>query len=66
MVCFTLLGGTVVRNRGATSLGKDFVPELGKAQCNGEDDAFSYQNTEHIRRDLCTMKTRIKEVVSFV
>jgi len=63
MVYFTLLGGRVVGNRGRTSLGEDFVPELGEAPCGGEDDAFSDQDTKHICCDLCTMQSRIKEVV---
>lgn len=50
-------------DRGATSLGKYLVPELGEAPCDGEDDAFSYQNTEHICCDLSTISTRIKEAV---
>jgi hypothetical protein len=66
MVYFTLLGGRVVGNRGRTSLGEDFVPELGEAPCGGEDDAFSDQDTKHICCDLCTMQSRIKEVVCFV
>jgi len=52
-----------VGNRGGTSLGKDLVPELGETPHDGEDDAFSYQNTEHICCDLSAISTRIKEVV---
>lgn len=55
MVYFTLLGRGVAGNRGGAPLDKDIVPELGEAPCNGEDDAFSNQNAEHIRRDLCAM-----------
>jgi len=62
MVCFTLLGA-VVGNRGATSFGKDFVLELAEAPNDGEYDAFSYQNTEHVCCDLSTISTWIKELV---
>ena len=66
VVYFTFLRGTLVGNRGATSLGKNLVPELGEAPCDGEDDALAYQNTEHICCDLSAISARIKEVVSFV
>ena len=59
-----LLRGNVGESRGA-AFGKDFVPEFGKPPYDGEDNAFSDQDTEDISRDLSTIRSRVQELVGF-
>jgi len=52
----------VANNHGAT-FGEDLVPEFGDPPCDGEDDAFSDQDTKHISRNLPTILIRVEELV---
>jgi hypothetical protein len=54
--------GGVPRSRRAT-FGKDGIPELGNPPHNGEDDAFSDQNTKYIGRNQSTIPTRIEKLI---
>lgn len=45
------------------TFGKNDVPELGNPPHNGEDDAFSDQNTEHIRRNQSTILARVEKFI---
>ena len=48
------------------TFGEDFIPEIGNAPHDGEDDAFSDQNTEHVSSNLATVETWVQELVGFV
>lgn len=61
----SLLGGSV-GEKGRTKFGEYLIPEFGDAPYDGEDDAFSDQNTEHIGGNLATILGRVEEFIGFV
>lgn len=59
-----LFVGDIVEN-GGTTFDEYFVPEFGDPPYDGEDGAFSDKDTEHISRNLPTIRAGVEELISF-